>query len=222
MRRRLIIGLILGIGFGVSGVSGYAQGDEANVLLNNLAKNFEKLEQFSAEAVIKVDVDFIKIKDRVIKVRFEKPDKFTFDSEGLTLLPKNGLQLEYLTLISKGYTSILAGQEDLSGIHTKIVKVIPEIETEDIVLAQMWIDPVANRIVKMKTYTKKSGSYLIEFKYTDHPFNLPDQTVVTFDISALTLPAKVMSEFQPQAEKVKEGPSTARVIVQYRNYKVNQ
>jgi hypothetical protein len=162
------------------------------------------------------------MKDRVIKIKFEKPDKFTFDSEGLTLLPKNGLQLEYLTLISKGYTSILAGQEDISGVRTNIIKVIPEIESEDIVLAQMWIDPVANRILKMKTYTKKSGSYLIEFKYTNHPFNLPDQTVVTFDISALTLPAKMISEFQPQAEKVKEGPSTAKVIVQYRNYKVNQ
>ncbi len=222
MRSRLIIGLMLGLGCGVFGLRGYAQGDEAQVLLNNLAKNFEKLERFSAEAVIKVDVDFIRMKDRVIKIKFEKPDKFTFDSEGLTLLPKNGLQLEYLTLISKGYTSILAGQEDISGVRTSIIKVIPEIESEDIVLAQMWIDPVANRILKMKTYTKKSGSYLIEFKYTNHPFNLPDQTVVTFDISALTLPAKMISEFQPQAEKVKEGPSTAKVIVQYRNYKVNQ
>ena len=222
MRRRAVIGLILGLGFGILGLRGYAQGDEAQVVLTNLAKNFEKLERFSAEAVIKVDVDFIRMKDRVIKIKFEKPDKFTFDSEGLTLLPKNGLQLEYLTLISKGYTSILAGQEDISGVRTKIIKVIPEIESEDIILAQMWIDPVANRILKMKTYTKKSGSYLIEFKYTDHPFNLPDQTVVSFDISALTLPAKVMSEFQPQAEKVKEGPSTAKVIVQYRNYQVNK
>jgi hypothetical protein len=99
--------------------------------------------------------------------------------------------------------------------------VIPEVENEDIILAQMWVDPVANRIVKMKTYTKKSGSYLIEFKYKNHPFNLPDQTTVTFDISALTLPAKMMSEFQPQAEKVKEGPQQAKVIVQYSNYRVN-
>lgn len=195
--------------------------DEAQAILQNLGTNFDKLEKFQVDANVKVDVEFIKIKDRLIKIRFEKPDKFTFDSEGLALLPKNGMQMEYLTLIGKGYTSIMAGQEDVAGVRTKIIKVIPEVENEDIILAQMWIDPVANRIVKMKTYTKKSGSYLIEFSYKNHPFNLPDQIVVTFDISALTLPAKMMSEFQPQAEKVKEGPQQAKVIVQYSNYRVN-
>jgi hypothetical protein len=195
--------------------------DEAQVILLNLGKNFDKLNKFQVDANIKVDVEFIKIKERLIKITYEKPDKFTFDAEGLALLPKNGMQMEYLTLIQKGYTSLLAGQEDIEGVRTKIIKVIPEVENEDIILAQMWIDPVANRIVKMKTYTKKSGSYLIEFKYKNHPFNLPDQITVTFDISALTLPAKMMSEFQPQAEKVKEGPQQAKVIVQYSNYKVN-
>jgi hypothetical protein len=221
MRRGLLFGLVLAIGFGVSGITAVAQVDEALAILANLGKNFDKLDHFQADAVIKVDVDFIRIKDRLVKVKFEKPDKFTFDAEGLALLPKSGLQLEYLTLIKKGYTTFLAGQEDIAGVKTSIIKVIPEADSEDIVLAQMWIDPVANRIVRMKTYTKKSGSYVIDFFYTDHPFSLPDKIVVTFDISALTLPAKVMSEFQVQAEKVKEGPSTAKVIVQYTSYRIN-
>jgi hypothetical protein len=212
----------MGFGLWSPGLKTFAQEDEAQTLLNNLAKNFEKLDRFEADALIKVDVDFIKIKDKLVKVKFEKPDKFTFDAKGLTLLPKNGLQLEYLSLIGKKYTSILSGEEDLGGVRVKIIKVIPEVETEDIVLAQMWVDPLANRMVRMKTYTKKSGAYLIEFKYLDHPFNLPDQIIVTFDISALTLPAKLMSEFQPQAEKVKETPSQAVVRVQYSNYRVNQ
>jgi len=220
MRRGAFIGVIIGLISLWGGLDLQAQ-DEAQAILQNLGTNFDKLEKFQVDANVKVDVEFIKIKDRLIKIRFEKPDKFTFDSEGLALLPKNGMQMEYLTLIGKGYTSIMAGQEDVAGVRTKIIKVIPEVENEDIILAQMWIDPVANRIVKMKTYTKKSGSYLIEFSYKNHPFNLPDQIVVTFDISALTLPAKMMSEFQPQAEKVKEGPQQAKVIVQYSNYRVN-
>jgi hypothetical protein len=220
MRRGLIIGSVFALLCLMQGYRLQAQ-DEAQAILENLGKNFEKLDKFQVDANIKVDVDFIKIKDRLIKISYTKPDKFTFDSEGLALLPKNGMQMEYMTLIQKGYTSIVAGQEDVQGVKTKIIKVIPEVENEDIILAQMWVDPVANRIVKMKTYTKKSGSYLIEFKYKNHPFNLPDQTTVTFDISALTLPAKMMSEFQPQAEKVKEGPQQAKVIVQYSNYRVN-
>jgi hypothetical protein len=213
---------ILGFGCWMLGLNGFAQADEAQVLLNNVAKNFDKLDHFQVTAMIKVDVDFIKIKDREVRISYKKPDVFTIESDGLALLPKNGMQMEYLTLIGKGYTSIISGQEDIQGVRTIIVKVIPEAELEDIVLAQMWIDPAGNRIVKMKTYTKASGSYVIDFKYTDHPFNLPDQTVVTFDLSAMTIPAKMMSEFASQAEKVKETPSEAKVIVQYTNYRVNQ
>jgi hypothetical protein len=115
----------------------------------------------------------------------------------------------------------LSGQEDIGGIRTKIVKVIPEQESEDIILAQMWIDPQKSRIVRMKTYTKKSGNYVIDFFYTDHPFNLPDRLEVNFDISNLSLTTKMMSEFHPETGKIKEEPSQAKVIVQYSNYRIN-
>jgi hypothetical protein len=59
----------------------------------------DKIQRFEADALVKVDVDFINIKDRKMKVRFESPDKFTFDSEGLALLPKQGMQMEYLKLL---------------------------------------------------------------------------------------------------------------------------
>ena len=221
MRIGKALGILMAGWFLLAGMPLLGQ-DETEGMLNNLARNFDKLDRFSVDATIKVEVDFIKIKDRLVKIKFEKPDKFSFESDGLALLPKNGLQLEYLSLIQKGYTSLPAGQEDLEGVRTHIIKVIPESDTEDIILAQMWIDPVANRILKMKTYTKKSGSYVIEFKYGKTPFNLPDQTTVNFDISALTIPAKVMSEFHPQGGKVKEGPSQAKVTILYTNYKINQ
>lgn len=222
MKRAKVGGWILCVGFWMLGMSGFAQADEAQALLDKVARNFDKLDHFQVTAMIKVDVDFIKIKDREVRISFKKPDVFNIESDGLALLPKNGMQLEYLTLIGKGYTSIISGQEDIEGVRTTIVKVIPEADLEDIVLAQMWIDPAAGRIVRMKTYTKTSGSYVIDFKFKDHPFNLPDQTIVTFDLSAMTIPAKMMSEFTAQAEKVKETPSAAKVIVQYTNYRVNQ
>jgi hypothetical protein len=217
MNRLLLAAVIVSFSF----ATGWSQVDEARDLLNSLGKNFDKLEQFKVDAVIKVDVDFIKIKERLVKISFKKPDVFTFEAEGLALLPKNGMQMEYMTLINKGYTSILSGQEDIGGIRTKIVKVIPEQETEDIILAQMWIDPLKSRIVRMKTYTKKSGNYVIDFFYTDHPFNLPDRLEVNFDISNLSLTTKMMSEFHPEAGKIKEEPSQAKVIVQYSNYRIN-
>lgn len=218
MNRLLLAGVLFLVAFS----PGWSQVDEAKELLNALGKNFDKLDQFQVDALVKVDVDFIKIKERLVKVKFKKPDVFTFEAEGLALLPKNGMQMEYMTLINKGYTSILSGQEDIEGIRTKIIKVIPEQENEDIILAQMWIDPTKGRIVRMKTYTKKSGTYVIDFFYSNHPFNLPDRLEVNFDISNFSLATKMISEFHPETGKVKDAPSQAKVIVQYSNYRINE
>jgi outer membrane lipoprotein-sorting protein len=215
--RRLIIIILALAGF-VTGARSQAAPDE---LLQALANNMDKINRFEVEARITVDVEFIKIKERFVKVRYQKPDKFEFDAEGLALLPKSGMQLDYLSLINQPYTAIRAGEEDIRGIRTVIIKIIPEEDLEDVILAQLWIDPQKLSVMRMKTFTKKSGTYLIDFKFTNHPFNLPDQTIVTFDISNMSIPAKMMSEFRPNQEKLSETPTTAKVIVQYSNYRVN-
>ncbi len=217
MKRTLLLSLL----FLVIGINANAQTDP-NQLLEALALNMSKIENFQVDAKINVDVDFIKIKERIVRIKYVKPDQFTFDTDGLALLPKSGMQMEYLGLINQEYTAIQAGEEDIDGIHTIIIKVIPEQEIEDIILAQMWIDPKLLTVMRMKTYTKKSGSYVIDFKFARHPFNLPDQLIVTFDISNMSIPAKMMSEFRPLEGKIKEGPSEAKVVVQYSNYRVNQ
>lgn len=206
-------------------LAGLATGARAQVppdeLLQALATNMDKINRFEVEARINVDVDFIKIKERLVKVRYEKPDKFEFDAEGLALLPKSGMQMDYLALINRPYTAIRAGEEDIDGVRTVIIKIIPEGDSDDIILAQLWVDPKKISVVRMKTFTKKSGTYLVDFKFANHPFNLPDQTIVTFDISNMSIPAKMMSEFRPNQEKISEMPTSAKVIIQYANYKVN-
>ena len=206
-------------------LAGYATGGWSQAapdeLLQALATNMEKINRFEVEARITVDVDFIKIKERFVRVRYQKPDKFEFDAEGLALLPKSGMQLDYLSLINRPYTAIRAGEEDISGIRTVIIKLIPEEDLDDVILAQLWIDPQKLSVMRMKTFTKTSGTYLIDFKFANHPFNLPDQTIITFDISNMSIPAKMMSEFRPNQEKISETPTSAKVVVQYANYKVN-
>ncbi len=71
--------------------------------------------------------------------------------------------------------------------RTVVIKIIPDEDLDDIIMAQLWIDPQKLSVMRMKTFTKKSGSYLIDFKFTNHPFNLPDQTIVTFDISNMSI-----------------------------------
>ena len=194
---------------------------DAESLLKAVGQNMDKILRFEADALIKVDVDFINIKDRKMKVRFESPDKFTFDAEGLALLPKKGMQMDYLQLLKAKYTAIEVGEELIRTTKTRIIKVIPEAEDSDVILAQLWVDPVLRRIMRMKTYTRKSGSYIIDFEYNTIYRPLPDLLTVSFEINNMTFPSKAMNEVMTKGiQRPDSMPKKATVIVQYSNYKI--
>jgi len=193
----------------------------ADELLKSMLANLDQIREFEATALIKVDVEFINIKDRKIKIRYQHPDKFTFDAEGLALLPKNGMQLEYMSLIRANYTAIDVGEEKIGNRLARIIKVIPESMESDIILAQFWIDSVNQRILRMKTFTRQSGSYLMDFEYLTPDSPLADRLVVTFEINNLIFPTKAMSELMTEGiQKADSVPKQAKVIVEYTDYKV--
>jgi len=194
---------------------------DAESLLKAVGQNMDKISRFEADALVKVDVDFINIKDRKMKVRFESPDKFTFAAEGLALLPKKGLQMDYLPLLKSKYTAIDVGEELVKNRKTRVIKVIPEAEDSDVILAQLWIDPELSRIMRMKTYTRKSGSYVIDFEYNTNFRPLPDLLTVSFEINNMAFPSKAMNEMITKGiQKPDSIPKKATVIVQYSNYKI--
>jgi hypothetical protein len=194
---------------------------DADALLKAVGQNMDKISRFEADALVKVDVEFINIKDRTMKVKFESPDKFTFESDGLALLPKKGLQMDYLQLLKAKYTAIAQGEEIIRNRKTRLVKVIPEAEDSDVILAQLWIDPEYNRIMKMKTFTRKSGSYVIDFDYNTTYRPLPDLLTVSFDINNMTFPSKAMNEIMTKGlQKPDSIPKKATVTVKYSNYKI--
>jgi hypothetical protein len=203
----------------LTGISLKAQ--DASALLKAVGSNMDKISRFEADALVKVDVEFISIKDRKMKVKFESPDKFTFESDGLALLPKKGLQMDYLQLLKTDYTAIDVGEELIGTRKTRIIKVIPEAEDSDVILAQLWVDPELSRIMKMKTFTRKSGSYIIEFQYNTNFRPLPDLLTVSFEINNMTFPSKAMSEIMTKGiQKPDSLPKKATVIVEYSNYKI--
>lgn len=217
MRKSIFLFIILASLFTVSSL----QAQDAESMLKSVGQTMDKILRFEADALIKVDVDFINIKDRKMKVRFESPDKFTFEAEGLALLPKKGLQMDYLQLLKVKYTAIDVGEEVIRNKKTRIIKVIPEAEDSDVILAQLWIDPELSRIMRMKTYTRKSGSYIIDFEYMTNYRPLPDVLTVSFEINNMTFPTKSMNEMMTKGiQKPDSIPKKATVIVQYSNYRI--
>jgi hypothetical protein len=196
---------------------------DAQSLVKSLTKKIQEVDNYSVDILVKVDVEFIKIEDRKAKVFFEKPDKFEIKSSGLLLLPKKGVEMEYLQLLNTEFTAIDEKKEDIDGVQTRLVKVIPMGSDIDIVLAQLWIDEQKMRISRMKTYTKSSGSYTIDFSYNNNPFDLPSAIRVEFDVKNMTLPSTITSDPQDIMKNLeKKGVTKGVVYVTYSGYEVNK
>lgn len=192
-------------------------------LIQELKIKMDKITGFQADATIKVDIDFIEIGDREVKVKYTAPDKFDFDAKGIALMPKNGMKMEYFSMINAENIVLSAGEETIRKVATQKLKVIPESIDSDIVLAQLWIDPETHRILRMHTFTRESGSYVINFFFPEGNSILPTKIEVTFDIENLSAPAQMMTEFMGKTKADKENlPKEAKVIVEYKNMKIQK
>jgi hypothetical protein len=196
--------------------------DNPAALAKAIAEKMNKVEKYSADVLIKVDIDFVKIEERRAQVFFEQPDKFDIKAKGIALIPKKGTEMEYLQLLNGDFTAIYEKTEVIDGITTQVIKVIPLGSDSDIVLAQLWIDEEHLRIERMQTFTKSTGSYLVDFSYTDHPYDLPAMIRVEFDVKNMSLPASMTGDLESLSKKLeKKGMTKGVVILEYSNYKVN-
>ncbi len=195
---------------------------DAGDLVKDLALKMQLVEKYTADILVKIDVEFVNIEERKAKVFFEKPDKFEIKSTGILLLPKKGVEMDYLKLFSSEFTAIDEKTEIVSGVQARLIKIIPMGSELDIVLAQVWIDEGNLRIVRMKTYTKSSGSYSIDFNYNNNPFDLPAAIRVEFDVKNMSLPSTLTGDLESLSKKLdSKGVTKGIVSIEYSNYIVN-
>jgi len=194
----------------------------ADDIIKKIGEKWSKINKYSADVLIKVDVESIKIKDRKAKVTYTKPDKFEFKAEGFLLLPKKSGHSDFMSLLTKQSNAIFVKEEVINNITTYFIKIIPVDPNSEVVLAEVWIDKKDSRLVKMKTYTRQSGSYIINFLYAGNPFNLPSQIIVEFELKAMKLPGKISGDLEELNKQMQKKGSKGKVTMIYTNYKVNQ
>ncbi|MCF8231370.1 MAG: hypothetical protein K9J27_04205 [Bacteroidales bacterium] len=217
-----IIGILVLVLQITAGITAAQSGNNPKEILTDFREHMLKVHDYKAKVNIKVDVDFINIKDRKAVVFFEQPDKFEFSAGGFALLPKKGMEMEYLELLQTDYTAIGAGTKTIDSVKTQAVKVIPNNDSLDIVLAKMYLNPETKLIHRMQTFTKESGSYTINFTYADHPYDLPDKLEIIFDVKNQKLPVSLTGDMKSIGKKIKESKKRARVIIDYSEYVVNR
>ena len=208
-------------------VTGFSQNKDPDEILENVIKAFEKIEDYVVDVNIKVDVAFLKVPEANAKIYFKQPDKVHMESEGFALLPKQGMNFSPLGFLKTDYTALYDKEVELNGANVSVLKVIPLDERSDVILSTFWIDQVTNRIMKVESSRRPSGTFSIDLTYPkDKPdFLLPATMVFTFAIEDIHFSTGITGDSNSESnnENEKEDKDkTGKVYINYSNYKINQ
>jgi outer membrane lipoprotein-sorting protein len=214
--------ILLFVGFGLS----TAQKKDPEKILEEVKKNFSKVEDYVVDVNIKVDVDFLKVPETNAIIYFKQPGKMHLESGGFALLPKEGMDFSPVGLLEDEYTAIYERIDTLEGFRTDVIKVIPLTEQSDVVLTTLWVDESKQIIRRVESTPKIGGTFSIELKYneskTDYP--LPSGMIFTFNVDRMNLPKGMAGEMNQNKDtnEKKSKTTTGRVFITYKNYKVNK
>jgi outer membrane lipoprotein-sorting protein len=174
-----------------------------------------------------IDVPFIQAPPSDVTVYYKKPNLFkVVKKDGISILPKGGVGINLGSILEgDDFTVVPAGAATVNGVATKVVKLLPQSETNDIVLLTLYIDEKAAVVRRSKVATRESGSYEMDLSYGKWvAWGLPDAVVFSFNAKAYKLPKGLTFEYeksgQPQATAPKDTPG--KIKLTYTDYKVNK
>ena len=205
-----------------------SQDKDPDEILQKVLSTFEKINDYSVDVRIKVDVSFLKIPDMEAKIYFKQPDKMRIKSDNFAMLPKQGFNFSPVSLLRKSHTAIFVKFENLRGIETAVIKVIPLEEKSEMILSTLWIDLENYVIVKVESSARPSGTFTIDFDYkkTDTDFYLPSKMTFTFPADQMLIRGSIRdplnsSENNNNLQKEND-KKDGKVTVTYSNYVVNK
>jgi outer membrane lipoprotein-sorting protein len=217
--------IIICLQFTVVSFRSKAQEFNPQPLLDSVKNKFNKVNDYTADIKIKVNVSFIKIPVKEGKLYFKKPDKVKLVSKGFAMLPKRGMNFTFNELFEKKYNAIFVKNEIINKLNTYVIKIIPLDDLSDILLATIWIDRKTQTIRKIDAVSKSNGNFVTLFDYPikANPFDLPSQLTFTFEVTKANLPMGVTGDFGSDKPKVKDNkPQKATLNIIYANYNVNK
>ncbi|MCZ7602289.1 MAG: hypothetical protein M5R37_05455 [Melioribacteraceae bacterium] len=200
----------------------YSQTVDPNEVLQKTKQKINSVEDYQVEAVIKIDVNFLRVPETHATIYFKQPDKIKMESTGFALLPRQGLNFSPANLLKDEYTSVFAKEDIINKNPVYLIKILPLSDSSEVVLSNLWIDKNKFIVYKIETTTKKSGTVTIDIKYGEQiEHALPSELRISFKVDQMNLPPGMTGEFESNQETQKEGKMEGTVIVQYENYRVN-
>lgn len=205
-----------------------AQSQEATKLFYTLRSRMLSVNDYVADVRMKIDVSFMRVPLLTGKLYYKAPGKLKLErTGGISILPRKSISLSVDKMMpSGGVTVIDAGRETIGNIPARILKVIPESES-DIVLTKVWVDEQRMLALRTETTTRDNGTVRMELSYSKYAAQaLPDKVVFVMDVKEYKLPKGVTMDYDEGTTPARQPntpalPKKGRIEISYLSYKIN-
>jgi len=201
----------------------FAQDSE---LVKKVKAKLDKVNDYTAQGKMKIDVSFIDAPESKVTVYYKKPERFKVKKDGgISILPKGGISINLGTLLANEDYDVVAGKDTrVNGVDTKVVKLLPRDENSDVILTTLYIEEKNLVIRKATVTTKENGSYEIELNYGKYiDWGLPDKVIFSFNTKDYKLPKGITFEYEKGGKKTEALKNKkGKVEITYSNYSINK
>lgn len=194
-----------------------------DLIIKNTKSTFSVVKDYSVDATVKIEANFIKVPEMNVKIFFKQPDKVHIQSKEFAMLPKTGLNYSPSSLFYGKYSSFYVKDDTVDGEKTYVVKIIPLEDNGDVILTTLWIDKSKFVIRKIESSTKTNGTFtiLLNYDFLANKYPLPVSMKFSFDVSRMNMIPRG-EEYRRDTVKQTSKNIMGNVIVTYSNYKVNK
>ena len=201
---------------------------DAGSLIQSIREKLDKINDYQAQASLKTNISFLRVPDAEVTVYYKKPDRIKIKNEkGISLVPKESVSISLYSLLNGQYQIIDAGKDKINTIPVRIVKLLPENENADLVLATLYIDASRLLVLKAKITTRENGTDEVILNYGKYAASsLPDKIIFSFNTQDYKLPKGVTFDYDDGSQK--KLPATdqknerGKIEISYHSYEINK
>jgi hypothetical protein len=201
---------------------------DAGILIQSIREKLDKINDYQAQADLKTNIPFLRVPDAEVTVYYKKPNRIKIKNDkGISLVPKESVSISLYGLLNGKYQVIDVGTDKINNIPVRVIKLLPENENADLVLATLYIDASRLLVLKAKITTRENGTDEVILSYGKYAASsLPDKIIFSFNTQDYKLPKGVTFDYDDGSQK-KQPPGDqknqrGKIEISYHSYEINR
>ena len=208
-------------------ITSFSYAQDVNVILQKVKDKLNLVNDYEASGEMKTQVIFLKVPVASVKIYYKKPEKLKIKNEkGISFIPKGAVSININNVLTNNTFTVLdAGVTRLGNTNVRVIKLLPEDDSNDVVLSTLYIDESNFLILKAKTTTRDNGTYELEMSYGKYAaYGLPDKVIFTFNTKDYKIPKGVTFDYSEDQKKAPDKTKARKGTIQitYRSYLINK